>query len=382
MTCEPAFPMVLIGRGYFILSKYLSFYAGPRAMDFIQQQGLHPDHVKWVAGAAGGPKCLILTHLDGFLFGQWFKNRQDPLFLMGSSAGAWRFAAACQRYPVAAMATFREAYINQWYGTAPCLDDIDRECQRLLNGFLPEDAIEGILNHPCFRLNFISAKAKGFGCSEHSLVQGTALAGAALMNAVKRDYLKYFFQRILFHHPGPLPPLGDMTAFDTCTVPLTRDNFRPALLSSGSIPLVMSGVEDISGAHPGVYRDGGVVDYHQDLPFASPLNDAFPGNIVLFPHYTNRIIPGWLDKKLFWRTPNAQNMANVLLVVPTRKFLDLLPGKQIPERGDFVRYKGKNLQRIARWSLACKQSQVLVAEFHETVASGKIKTCLLPIASL
>ena len=35
-------------------------------MDFIQQQGLHPDHVKWVAGAAGGPKCLILTHLDGF----------------------------------------------------------------------------------------------------------------------------------------------------------------------------------------------------------------------------------------------------------------------------------------------------------------------------
>ena len=224
---------------------------------------------------------------------------------MGSSAGAWRFAAACQRYPVAAMATFREAYINQWYGTAPCLDDIDRECQRLLNGFLPEDAIEGILNHPCFRLNFISAKAKGFGCSEHSLVQGTALAGAAFMNTVKRDYLKYFFQRVLFHHPGPLPPLGDMTAFDTCTVPLTRDNFRPALLSSGSIPLVMSGVEDISGAHPGVYRDGGVVDYHQDLPFASPLNDAFPGNIVLFPHYTNRIIPGWLDKKTVLANPQC-----------------------------------------------------------------------------
>jgi len=351
-------------------------------MDFIHKQGLHPDHVKWVAGAAGGPKCLILTHLDGFLFGKWFENRQDPLFLMGSSAGAWRFAAACQRDSRAAMATFREAYINQWYGIDPSLDEILRVCNRLLNGFLPDDAIEGILNHPCFRLNFISARAKGFGGSGHPLVQGTALAGAALMNAVKRDYLKYFFQRILFHSPSALPPLGDMRAFDTCTVPLKRDNFRQALLSSGSIPLVMPGVEHISGAPPGVYRDGGVVDYHQDLPFSSPLNDASPGNIVLFPHYTNRIIPGWLDKKLFWRRPHGQNMANVLLMVPTRKFLDLLPGKQIPERGDFVRYKGKNLQRIARWSLACKQSEVLAAEFHDTVASGKIKTCLHPISSL
>ncbi len=351
-------------------------------MDFIQKQGLCPEHVKWVAGAAGGPKCLILTHLDAFLFGQWFKHRRDPLFLMGSSAGAWRFAAACQRDPGAAMANFREAYINQWYSGAPSLDEIQQECDRLLNGFLPHDAVEEMLAHPCFRLNFISARAKGPGASEHPLVQGTALAGTALMNVVRRGHLKYFFQRILFHHPSSLPSLGDMTTFDTCTVPLTRDNFRPALLSSGSIPMVMPGIENIPGAPEGVYRDGGVIDYHQDLPFSSPEKDASSGEIVLFPHYTNRIIPGWLDKKLFWRKPHAENMANVLLVVPTRKFLDLLPGGEIPERGDFMQNKGKNLQRIFQWSLACKRSELLAAEFHDTVASGKIKTCLYPIASL
>ena len=364
------------------MSNYISFFAGPRAMDFISKNGLEPNHVQWVAGAAGGPKCLILTHLDGFLFGQWFKNRKDPLFLMGASAGAWRSATACQKDPAAAMATFRQAYINQWYSKDPSLGEIQRECDRLLKRVLPSGAVDQILSHPSFRINFISARAKGPGGSDHPLVQGTALALAALANAMKRDYLKYFFQRILFHHPSQVPPLGDMDAFETHTVPLTRDNFTPALLSSGSIPMVMPGIKDIPGAPRGVVRDGGVIDYHQDLPFASPEENSAQGKIVLFPHYTPRIIPGWLDKKLFWRKPHAKNMDNVLLVVPTQKLIDLLPGKEIPDREDFTRFKGKNLQRIARWFLACKSSEVFTAEFHETVASGKIKTCLRPIASL
>jgi len=30
--------------------------------------------------------------------------------------------------------------------------------------------------------------------------------------------------------------------------------------------------------------------------------------IAFFPYYTNRIIPGWFDKKLPWRKPSSSNI--------------------------------------------------------------------------
>ena len=35
---------------------------------------------------------------------------------------------------------------------------------------------------------------------------------------------------------------------------------------------------------------------------------------VLFPHYTDRITPGWFDKLLPWRKPSVEDMANVVPV--------------------------------------------------------------------
>jgi len=62
-------------------------------------------------------------------------------------------------------------------------------------------------------------------------------------------------------------PFIDMKGFDITRVPLNRENFHYALLSSGSIPMIMPGVRDIADAPDGVYRDGGVIDYHLDIPF-------------------------------------------------------------------------------------------------------------------
>ncbi|MDX2452676.1 MAG: patatin-like phospholipase family protein, partial [Desulfosarcina sp.] len=89
----------------------LVFLAGERALETIRSQGLGPDNVKVVAGAAGGPKWLILGHLDRVLFGSWFQGRRQPLHLLGSSIGSWRFAADSCTDPVAAIDRMEDAYI-------------------------------------------------------------------------------------------------------------------------------------------------------------------------------------------------------------------------------------------------------------------------------
>jgi hypothetical protein len=65
----------------------LVFLAGKRALETICSQGLRPVDVKIVAGAAGGPKWMILGQLDRLFFGSWFRGRRQPLYLLGSSAG-------------------------------------------------------------------------------------------------------------------------------------------------------------------------------------------------------------------------------------------------------------------------------------------------------
>lgn len=75
--------------------------------------------------------------------------------------------------------------------------------------------------------------------------------------------------------------------------------------------MVMQGVRDLPGAGAGTYRDGSLLDYHLDLPYHG--ND-----IVLYPHFTDRVIPGWFDKGLPWRRSNQQGLQDVLLLAPSR----------------------------------------------------------------
>jgi hypothetical protein len=154
---------------------------------------------------------------------------------------------------------------------------------------------------------------------------------------------------------------------------LSSGNFKDALLASGSIPLVMSGVSNIDGARPGIYRDGGMIDYHMDLPYR--LSDE---EIVLMPHYTDHIIPGWLDKKLPWRKPAAANMANVVMIAPTREFVQQLPNAKIPDRSDFKRYFQKDQERFAAWNNVVEMCRPPAEAFMELVESGRIRDKIQP----
>ncbi|MGV8769482.1 patatin-like phospholipase family protein, partial [Pseudomonas aeruginosa] len=61
-------------------------------------------------------------------------------------------------------------------------------------------------------------------------------------------------------------------------------------------------------------RDGGLLDYHLDLPYEDR-------GVVLYPHFTDKVIPGWFDKGLPWRRGDAGRLQDVLLLAPSREYL-------------------------------------------------------------
>ncbi len=352
----------------------LSVFAGEKALEVVRERGLRPEDIKLVAGAAGGPKWLVLGQLDRLLFSTWFTDRTEPLFLMGASIGAWRFAALSQNDPVAALDVFEDAYIHQSYNHRPAPADVSAESRRIMSAFVTDRAIEEVMNHPVMRPNILAVRCRLGTGNDHKIPLIMSLGAAAAANTINRKFLSFFFARTLFHHPGQHPPISAENGFSPHMVPLSPANFREALLASGSIPFVMEGVADIPGAPPGVYRDGGLADYHLDLPYSAADDD-----LVLFPHYMPRIIPGWFDKQLKWRRPHAEYMRNVIMVSPSREFIEKLPTAKIPDRNDFYLFEGKDKERIRYWQQVVKESRRIADAFQDAVESGRIRDMVRPM---
>lgn len=350
------------------------FKAGPRAFKIIKEHGLTPDMISVMAGAAGGPKWLVLSNFDRMLSGYLFPGRDTPLLMIGSSIGAWRFAAISRKDPMAAVGKFEEAYVNQHYSSKPGIEEVTGESFRVMDSFLEDTGIDEALGNNRSRLSMIAVKSRGPAATDARFPLGASMACAALCNAVSRHGMKLFFSRTLFHDNRLTPPLITGTGYRTRHVPLCRENFRSALMASGSIPMVMKGITGISGAPEGTYRDGGLIDYHLDLPF--PGDD---GSIVLFPHFADRIIPGWFDKPLKWRKPRAANMDRVLLVAPSPEFVKKLPLGKIPDRTDFYLFNGRDRERIKYWRAVMQECERLADDFYEAVTTGKIRDLLQPL---
>jgi len=359
------------------MSQLISFFAGDKAFLKIRDAGLQPDDVGVVAGAAGGPKWLILRHLDRALFGSWLQSRKTPLYLIGSSIGAWRFAASSQEDPLAALERFESAYLEQSYTAKPSPEEINRELERILNRLMGVEGPAQILSNPFLRISIMAVRCRGWTGSDEKAMLVPALASAVLGNAVHRRSLGLFFERTLFYDPRDIPPFFNMKGFPMQEVALNADNIKPALRASGSIPLLMPGVKNIPGASAGTYRDGGIIDYHMNIDYMNP-----DDRIVLFPHYAQAVVPGWLDKQLPWRKPNLSNMDPVLLLAPSQSALEQLPHKKIPDRNDFQKFAGRDSERVLYWRQVLEMSRKMADEVLEVVASGRIKQRVKPMSEL
>jgi hypothetical protein len=353
--------------------KHLAVYAGPGAVKLIRDQGLRPDMVDVVAGAAGGPKWLVLCGLDRAIFSSWIMERTHPVHLIGSSVGSWRFAALAQGMD--AYERFLEAYFLQKYTTVPSAAMVSAEISKILDAYLDKEGISRLLEHPFARLNCLAVKCSWPGSEQRKSMVILSMALAGLLNLVSRRLLRFFFSRTLFFDGRDLPPFSHMEGFPLQRVKLTEANVHEAVLASGSMPVIMEGIKDIPGAAQGMYRDAGIIDYHLDIPFKSD-------SIVLYPHYMERIIPGWFDKLLPWRRPAAGNMKNVVLLCPGKAFVEMLPGRKIPSREDFREYWHRDTERIAFWDKVVKASAVLGDEFLEALHKGSIAEHIRPIKEL
>ena len=352
----------------------LRIQAGAHALTVLRDGGLTPETVQVIAGAAGGPKWLILSRIDRFLFGGWIAGRRTPLHLVGSSSGAWRFAAAAQADPLAAIERLERAYIAQRYDGHPAPAAVSRTARRILESYITPRQSAQILDHPCLRLNFLAVRSRGSRHCRRPVWMWLRMAAATTLNAVKRRWLGLLFERVLFHDPRGLPPFYPMPGFPLRAVALGNRNLVPALHASGAIPLVMAGVEAIAGAPPGCYWDGGLIDYHLDLPY-----DRLGESLVLFPHYTDRLIPGWLDKRFTRRQPDAAHTRNILLVSPSAAFLKRLPLGKIPDRTDFVRFRGHDRERMAYWRQAAEAGVALAEDLADLLASGRLRSTATPL---
>ena len=185
---------------------------------------------------------------------------------------------------------------------------------------------------------------------------GLALAASA--NALNRRLLGGFFERVIFHRDTSSPFAG-LRDLPTRHVPLNADNLHPAVMASGSIPMVLEPVQDIPGASGGLYYDGGVTDYHFQL--------HLPGNdLVLYPHFYDYAIPGWFDKSLPWRRAGGASYDRVVMVSPTPEWVARLPFGKIPDRHDFARMDDAG--RRDYWRKVLSASAQLADAFEDFAA--------------
>jgi len=335
----------------------LDIYVGKKAKTIIEQQGLNQQAFSMFLGASGGPKWFTLFGLDKYIFGDFFKDRNQPLEMVGSSAGAFRIACFTQDDPVEAISKLAYQYSETDFTADVTPQDLTNMAEDMLQHVFTEQGISNIVNNPIFKANFIVAKANGCVAFENKLVQGFGLLKSFVLNKIDRKHLNIQYQRFVFRHQDSILEIKDPYQIDTQYVSLTEQNVKKSLLASGSIPLVMGGIKDIPGAPEGMYRDGGVIDYHFDISFNK-------GGLILYPHFNKDPKAGWFDKNLP-RKVNADNYDRTVMLVPSDQFIYKLPYGKIPDRTDFETMDAK--KRIKYWHTVFDETQKLADEFKRVV---------------
>jgi len=356
-------------------TRALRVLAGPRARMHLREHGLRAADVRAVAGAAGGPKGLVLNPLDRFLFGRWLRGGAQPVHLLGASIGAWRMACACRADADAALAEMAEDYIAQRYrhapGRAPEPSHVSAVfAQSLQLRFGGHEA--EVLSNPIRRLHVFTSRGKGLLAREGRIRTPLGYIGAFGANLLHRRAMGLWLERVVFSDPRDALPVS-LHEYPTRRVALSPANLQASILASCSIPFWLDAVHDIAGAPRGAYWDGGMTDYHLHLDYAS-----LGAGLVLLPHFQPTLVPGWLDKPLTRRHRASAFLDNVVLLVPQPSWIATLPRRKLPDRGDFKAYGDDVDARMRAWRIALAESRRLADEFERLVASSSVDAEPLP----
>ena len=362
----------MVPTGYNVTIKHpLLFKAGPVAFADVRNHGFSVDRIGSIAGASGGAKWLVLSQIDRVIADRILPRLVGPVHLVGSSIGSWRHACYAQSDPLAAIDRFESAYLEQSYSPEPDMAEISEKGREILCHIFADTGAAEVVSNPVLRSHIMTVRSRFLTASDARLPLSIALTVSAVANFISRRSLGLFFSRALFYDARDLPPFFNLDGFPLHQIRLTEDNIVDAVAASGSVPLVISGVRNISGAPDGVYRDGGVIDYHLDLPLSEP------DRLTLFPHFFERLIPGWFDKKLTWRKPHPKHVENTILICPSAEFVSRLPNAKIPDRTDFATMTQD--QRMCSWRDAVSACRELADDFADVLDNGTLAARLEPL---
>lgn len=341
------------------MNSALCVYMGKEAARKIGKEGWSAELFSLLLGASGGPKWFILSQLDRLLFADFLQRSEQPLSTLGSSIGSWRHACLAMRDPAAAVDALEQGYLYQHYASTPTAQEVSEVSRKILQRVLGENGAAHLVNHPRIHTHIVTARGRGPAAASSTPLLATGMGVAALGNAISRQLLKLHFQRVVFHS-GDQPNAGlALNDFQTHYCPLGEDNLAAALHASGAIPFVLTGERNIPRAPPGHYWDGGIIDYHFDL-------DQYRGDgLILYPHFSASVIPGWFDKFLPWRQAAIDEVDNLVLLCPSEEFIADLPMGKIPDRSDFTRLTHD--ARVRYWEECVQRSTALAEEFAQMI---------------
>ena len=337
--------------------KVLQIHAGPKALAHIKANGLQPQDIAVIPGAAGGPKGLILGPLDRYLFDQWLPRSHQPIDLVGASIGAWRMATACLPDPRSELLALEEAYVHQDYPLKPgqrrpTAQQVSDDFSANLHRFY-DKRIHKVLLHPRYRLHVVTSHGRGILHRDTPVRTALGYAGAYVTNAISRRAMGGWLERVVFSsaflgHPQPLP--FHTNDYRTKHLALSEDNFLDAVQASCSIPFVLKAVNAIHGAPRGAYWDGGITDYHLHLDYRAA------SGLTLYPHFQKHLVPGWLDKKLSRRHAVTAFLDTTVVLSPHPEWVKSLPNGKLPDRTDFMTYRHDLAGRVRVWKTAIAEA--------------------------
>jgi hypothetical protein len=341
----------------------LRFLAGSTAYKNIAENGLKPELFTQLLAASGGPKWIGIAGLDRYLFGEFFKGRTAPLHTLGASSGAWRLACFGQADPLSAYSRLEELYIGQRYDTKPTPAQVSKQVEGIIAGVLGQTGAQELVVNPIIKIHLVTCRGRHLNGIAGRLPLSLGLATTAAMNLVSRRSLGLNFERFIFSDNHRYSPFNQLDDLPSQQIGLSVDNIDKVLLATGSIPWVLAPVTDINGAPKGHYYDGGITDYHFDLPL------SHAKGLTLYPHFYPNMTPGWFDKSLPWRKGNA-NYHNALILAPTAEFLSTLPYGKLPDRSDFKHLSSED--RIEYWQQSLAMSYRLGDELNNVMVKGNI----------
>lgn len=337
--------------------------AGPTAVRHIKENGLHPSDISVIPAAAGGPKWIVLYAFDKYLMSQWFADRKAPLHLVGASAGAWRMMCYAVSDSLATIDRFLKSYVEQTYPEWPTGAQVSQKLKEILSFTLEKKGLDDILS-PANKLLHVITSQTSFRPQKGSSYK-TQFAKIVLKNVLSRNWLNGEIDRVIYSNDSQSETLFAINdKIKTIHQSFSEKNISEALRATGTIPLLMDPVTSITSS-PHMLWDGALVDYHVGLEYSLP-------DLVFYPHFSHRIIPGWFDKFTPWRKVDKRATDKMVLIHPSMEFVASLPDQKIPDRKDFEIYFDRKETRISNWYEVAKRGEEIAKEFDDLYTKGTL----------